>query len=421
MSDPVPSSRPLLILGMHRSGTSMLARLLQEAGVHLGEDLIGPAAGNPRGHFEDRAVHDFHLRCLARWRDEDKRLWDDGTLCPRAEPFQPTDGECAEAAGLARRLARPGWWGWKEPRTCLFLDLWLPLLPEARCIVIYRHPLEVHFSHLRRGSNLDLLFFPEQALEACAIYNAALLRACQAQPERFLIINASRALRDRARLADLLGSFLEWPAANFERAGDFHPEEFSTLAMAGAHDRLWQRIHPASHQAYAQLEALAVLPSPASEAATAPAWLDKLVEAWDSPTPYGNPLSGALLGLLERSFSNPTPQETARWRLSMARTLLEKSRHLETWAVQSVNEQKAYIEQMEKTLLTVDAERIQMGREFEKERAHSGKIWSELVNVGHDWHRQQNRIAELEAIGRQQREEIQTLRQRWEASDGRGG
>ena len=44
----------LVVTGMHRSGTSMVAAYLQQAGVSIGRNLIGPAPGNPRGHFEDR-------------------------------------------------------------------------------------------------------------------------------------------------------------------------------------------------------------------------------------------------------------------------------------------------------------------------------------------------------------------------------
>ena len=63
-SHPV-EGRPLLILGMHRSGTSLLAALLEDWGVHIGETLVGADVGNPRGHFEDRDILDFHTRALA--------------------------------------------------------------------------------------------------------------------------------------------------------------------------------------------------------------------------------------------------------------------------------------------------------------------------------------------------------------------
>ena len=51
---PTLSSPPVAIVGMHRSGTSMVAKLLQQAGLFLGEeaDLMPPAEENPEGFFE---------------------------------------------------------------------------------------------------------------------------------------------------------------------------------------------------------------------------------------------------------------------------------------------------------------------------------------------------------------------------------
>ena len=53
---------PLLVVGMHRSGTSMVGGMLSAAGVSLGEELIPADGANARGYFEDAAVVDFHGR-----------------------------------------------------------------------------------------------------------------------------------------------------------------------------------------------------------------------------------------------------------------------------------------------------------------------------------------------------------------------
>ena len=80
----------------------------------------------------------------------------DGTL--RATPlnFDPTEKETKEAEALVTRIRRAGLWGWKDPRTCLFLPFWLDRLPDALIVGVFRHPLEVYESHLRRANNLDL-------------------------------------------------------------------------------------------------------------------------------------------------------------------------------------------------------------------------------------------------------------------------
>ena len=64
VSDGLNSSAPLVLCGMHRSGTSLTASLLATAGLHLGEDLLAASSGNQRGHFEDLEILTFHRNVL---------------------------------------------------------------------------------------------------------------------------------------------------------------------------------------------------------------------------------------------------------------------------------------------------------------------------------------------------------------------
>ncbi len=54
----------LIIIGMHRSGTSLTASLLQSAGLHIGRNLMGPSEGNVKGHFENLDFFEFHRQVL---------------------------------------------------------------------------------------------------------------------------------------------------------------------------------------------------------------------------------------------------------------------------------------------------------------------------------------------------------------------
>ena len=52
------TEKVFIIAGMHRSGTSLTAALVESAGVNIGEDLIGALPSNQIGHFENK---DFML------------------------------------------------------------------------------------------------------------------------------------------------------------------------------------------------------------------------------------------------------------------------------------------------------------------------------------------------------------------------
>src|SRR5689334_14926006 len=49
----MPSTSPIIVTGMHRSGTSLTASLLSAAGVNMGGNLLPADAHNPDGYFED--------------------------------------------------------------------------------------------------------------------------------------------------------------------------------------------------------------------------------------------------------------------------------------------------------------------------------------------------------------------------------
>ncbi|HEV7507389.1 MAG TPA: hypothetical protein VGS07_21060 [Thermoanaerobaculia bacterium] len=167
----------LVITGMHRSGTSLVASAVQRAGVDIGSELNPPARGNRRGHFEDIGFLRFHEGFMER---RGVSLFSPAMdWVPRA-----TQEEEAEARELvARRAGRP-LWGFKDPRTSLFLDFWDPLLPAPFYLFLFRHPVEVILSLLRRELDPDVIHDPWNAVQAWRIYNSRLLDFRLAHPER---------------------------------------------------------------------------------------------------------------------------------------------------------------------------------------------------------------------------------------------
>lgn len=146
----VPSRQPpVFIAGMHRSGTSLTAHLLQRCGLWLGrkEELLAAAPSNPDGHFEHLAVNDVNDFLL----NELGGGWDH---VPRYPPDWPSafPAQQERARRIHAGLARPTPWGWKDPRASLLMPFWLALQPAARVVICVRHPLEVAQSLWARGS-----------------------------------------------------------------------------------------------------------------------------------------------------------------------------------------------------------------------------------------------------------------------------
>ena len=132
----------LLILGMHRSGTSLTANWLGQCGLDLGQRLIGATPSNLLGHFEDIDIVEFHENLL-RFNHTD-------LYQGKGNPLSFNDYHVAKAKSLVYlRNQFSNEWGWKQPRALLFSELWQKVLPEAHYFFIYR-PFEEVISSLYR-------------------------------------------------------------------------------------------------------------------------------------------------------------------------------------------------------------------------------------------------------------------------------
>jgi hypothetical protein len=147
----IKHAAPLVIAGMHRSGTSLVANWLASCGLELGDQLVVADFSNVGGHYEDRAFLDLHRDILAT-NDTDHLITDDRPLS--VSPAQRARAEqivTARVANKANEAANQ--WGWKEPRTTVLLDFWQSLLPDMKVLVVYRHYAQVADSMLRRDLN----------------------------------------------------------------------------------------------------------------------------------------------------------------------------------------------------------------------------------------------------------------------------
>ena len=134
----------LIIAGMHRSGTSLIANWLNKCGLHLGETLMGAAPSNEEGHFEDMEFLKLHEEIL-----RDNKLPHTGLVDEQRIPVSAYHKEKIKGViSVKNKLHKQ--WGWKEPRTCLFLDTYRELLPDAKYLVIIRDYPSVVSSLLKR-------------------------------------------------------------------------------------------------------------------------------------------------------------------------------------------------------------------------------------------------------------------------------
>ncbi|WP_241833905.1 glycosyltransferase [Salinivibrio sp. MA440] len=134
----------VVVLGMHRSGTSALAKALQTLGVSLSENLMGAGPHNPKGHWEDLDIVDINDRLL--------RYYQSAWFTPEPVHIDLDDAYVArlveEAAQILKaRIRVHGTVGFKDPRTSRLLPFWLRVFEQAninaRFVYALRNPLDI--------------------------------------------------------------------------------------------------------------------------------------------------------------------------------------------------------------------------------------------------------------------------------------
>ena len=126
--------RGIVVLGMHRSGTSALTRVcnLLGAAAPPDDDLL-VNYDNPEGHWESRTLVAANDKILATFG----RSWDfPPRLHPGWEETAPVRALVPELEAAFSSVYPTSPWVWKDPRTCLTFPLWRQVLGDDLCVVL---------------------------------------------------------------------------------------------------------------------------------------------------------------------------------------------------------------------------------------------------------------------------------------------
>ena len=180
---PMTDQRVIVIVGMHRSGTSALTGTLEQAGVKLGAVSTFDRF-NVKGNREHPEILRLHQRLFAynggAWHTPPRGVgWHHGHRVVRDD--------------IISGFGDVPVWGFKDPRTLFTIAGWLEVLPQKSLIGIFRHPAAVARSLQRRNR-----FSVERAYALWAKYNAKLLSLHRAAPFPLLSFDLEPAAFDRA-------------------------------------------------------------------------------------------------------------------------------------------------------------------------------------------------------------------------------
>lgn len=151
------SKPPVIVVGMHRSGTSLVSRMLTRAGLYMGFNLDA----NHEARFFNRYNAWLLSSAGGRWDTPDcmNYLYRDETGVAMAVEYlkeQISSIQTLDYFGLKRffryrsleRITEP--WGWKDPRNTVTLPLWLQIFPDAKVVHVVRNGVDAAVSLQKR-------------------------------------------------------------------------------------------------------------------------------------------------------------------------------------------------------------------------------------------------------------------------------
>ena len=222
VSSQAVSRKAIVVLGMHRSGTSALCGALDVLGVNFGKRLAPATKDNEKGYWEHPeivALHDELLRSLgSRW-DDDRPLPPDWV-----ERDITRDIRCLLLGIVERDFAHASLFGLKDPRMCRLMPLWLAIFHtlqiEPHFVLTVRHPWEVAESLAKRDglehpkSYLVWLEHLVQAISATRGYRQSVVCYEEMIDDPVKVLTGLRkqlgvSLRAPFRVRTLLRKFLE--------------------------------------------------------------------------------------------------------------------------------------------------------------------------------------------------------------------
>jgi hypothetical protein len=239
--------RALIVLGMHRSGTSATTGALQRLGVQLGRRLYsGHQNINAKGYFEHSDIADTNDEALFALGSG----WDDIFL--KDDGWWRRDELNIYAAKIRRYIRRDfshsPLWAVKDPRVCRLLPWWLEILALEEVapyfLVVVRSPAAVFRSLERRDG-----FSREKAYLVWSLHYLEAERWTRPYPRAFLAFDdfledpVGQLLRVEQALGlafplsveeatDNLAGFLSRELRHHGDGGDQAPDDSTILAMA---------------------------------------------------------------------------------------------------------------------------------------------------------------------------------------------
>lgn len=152
----------VVILGMHRSGTSLLVGLLEEHGFYLGKVSQQKSPLKPTGTKENLVIRNINNQLFK----ENGSSWKSPSI-----PKSISNNLYNQIVAISKNFQAEKLWAIKDPRMIFSYSIWKDFLPKHKCVATFRNPLNVAIS-LKRKNNMPIT----ESLRLWDKYNSELIK-----------------------------------------------------------------------------------------------------------------------------------------------------------------------------------------------------------------------------------------------------
>lgn len=213
------AKRAILILGMHRSGTSLCSKIVHLMGFQAPRTLMAPTEANPEGYWESELIYKLNDRileaCGTQWHKRNRMSVDPLAVTRRTGLYEELKRLLAGEFGDADRIVL------KDPRVSRLVPLYEAVLADAGYratpVLVVRNPMEVAASLAKRDQ-----FTVERAVRLWLRYTLDAERATRGRARA--IISYENTLEDWRevvrKVADAMGEAADPLVAQAERRAE---------------------------------------------------------------------------------------------------------------------------------------------------------------------------------------------------------
>ncbi|WKN41972.1 sulfotransferase [Tunicatimonas pelagia] len=209
-----------VILGMHKSGTTLVAETLHKSGIDMVEEADQDQdyqTGNKYERLSCKEINKDILGCTdLESLDTLEDLQVSEISAQQEKQIQQVIQQCNNSYDQ---------WGFKDPRTCITYPVWKQYLPEDhKLIVVYRHPYQVMHHYLRNKRLDDKLVRTYKSVKGWKSYNNLLLNILNTTDQDTFVFNYQDFMNDGSIL-EALSQFCGLPMANTIQKSNYHNQK----------------------------------------------------------------------------------------------------------------------------------------------------------------------------------------------------